>query len=207
MCATWEGPYFIKMLKSGLAACFRLLRLVGQCVCVMADAVNGPASNVEAGVADSAPAASEAPASPEATPSEPSSAGGSSASSVEGRPGCPEGFEGPEEEVCPGDQKRHEAEAKAAGQGESAQRRGPNGGVAHAQGEEGQWPHMDYYTAIHGVLVRCIGVFFRRPEGWRPWVLSCRPRGKLCAYFAALSGGARVRTRLVTFCLPQSVET
>ena len=73
---------FIKLLKSGLAACFRPLRLVGQCVCVMADTIGGSASHAEASVADSAPAASSASASPVATPSEPSSA---SASSVEGR--------------------------------------------------------------------------------------------------------------------------
>ena len=36
---------------------------------------------------------------------------------------------------------RHEAEAKAVDQGEPAQRRGPGGGGAHAQGdEEGEWP-------------------------------------------------------------------
>ena len=51
----------------------------------MADPIGGPASDAEASVVDSAPAACSVPASPVVTPSEPSSAGGSSAPSVEGR--------------------------------------------------------------------------------------------------------------------------
>ena len=51
----------------------------------MADTTGGPTSDAEASVADSAPAASSVPTSPVVSPSEPSSAGGSSASSVEGR--------------------------------------------------------------------------------------------------------------------------
>ena len=61
------------------------LRFVDQCVCAMADTTGGPTSDAEASVAGSAPAASSVPTSPEVPPSEPSSAGGSSASSVEGR--------------------------------------------------------------------------------------------------------------------------
>ena len=85
MRVTWEGLQFIKPLKSGLASCFRPLRLVGLCVCAMADITGGPTSDAEASAADSAPAASSVPTSPVSAPSEPSSAGGSSASSVEGR--------------------------------------------------------------------------------------------------------------------------
>ena len=51
----------------------------------MVDTTGGPISDAEASVTDSAPAASSVPISPVAPPSEPSSAGGSKASSVEGR--------------------------------------------------------------------------------------------------------------------------
>ena len=79
----------------------------------MADTTGGPTSDAEASVADSAPAASSVPTSPVVPPSEPSSAGGSSASSVEGRSDllqrikalqdAHKGIEGPEEEMYPGD--------------------------------------------------------------------------------------------------------
>ena len=48
-------------------------------------------------------------------------------------PGHTEGPQGAEEEMCPGDEERYEAEEKVAGQGESAQRLRLGGGFTYAQ--------------------------------------------------------------------------
>ena len=71
--------------------------------------------------------------------------------------------------MCPGNEERHEAKEKVAGQGVSAERLRSGGGFTHAQGQEGRCPDSDEHTTTRSLSVRPVE---RQP----------RPRyGELCA--------------------------
>ena len=71
--------------------------------------------------------------------------------------------------MCPGNEERPEAKEKVAGQGVSAERLRPGGGVANAQGQEGGCPDRAEPANMRSLSVR-------------PVEMQTQPRdGELCA--------------------------